>query len=120
MTATCVKCGSTRVISRAKLYDQGQHSDGTLKAAFEQHPSAWFFKGRVLSDLYAVICGDCGFTELYVQNPGTLYEAFQPNDDNAQRSRDADSECLECGAAMAADQQVCPSCGWTYQDADQE
>jgi uncharacterized OB-fold protein len=120
MSATCVKCGSSRVIPRAKVYDQGEYSDGTLKAAFEQNPSAWFFKGRVLSNLYAVICGDCGFTELYEQNPGTLYEAFQPAADGARQARDAGSECLECGAAMADNQEVCPSCGWTFRGAEEE
>jgi ribosomal protein L40E len=92
MAVTCAKCGSDKVVPNAKIFDQGEYSDGTLKAAFEQNPSAWFFKGRVLSNLRAKICGECGFTELYAESPRAIYEAFEPSteegmaDDGASRS----------------------------------
>ena len=78
MVMTCAKCGSDRIVPNAKLFDQGKHSDGTIKAAFEKNPQAWLFKGRVLCKVRAVICGDCGFTELYTENSRVIYEAHQP------------------------------------------
>lgn len=34
------------------------------------------FKKSVRSDIHAWICGDCGFIEMYADNPLELYKAF--------------------------------------------
>jgi hypothetical protein len=144
MAARCSKCGSDKVVPNAKLFDQGEHSDGALKAAFEQHPSAWFFKGRVLSNLRATICGVCGFTELYAEDPLAIYERYLLSKPNRDVPQDAfmefqagharaisngfepgdepestpDNACLQCGALMPEEEAVCASCGWTYQSRE--
>ncbi len=59
------------------MVDQGQGSDGTLKALVGYtNPKAWVFKGSVHAALKANICGDCGYTELIAENPAALYEAY--------------------------------------------
>lgn len=136
---TCLKCGSNRMVPNAMFYDEGP-----LKAVFDANPSAWFFKGRVKSELRAVICGDCGFTELYVSNPEKIYEAFQPPNERVNASVGAsdhrftdrflqhpdkvydefptqeavqdtpEERCLKCGAEMPDVISTCETCGWTY------
>lgn len=110
MVMTCAKCGSDRIVPNAKLFDR-ELSDGTIKAAFEKNPQAWLFKGTVLGKVRAVICGDCGFTELYTENSQEIYEAHQP-------PREYDSSCLQCGAEMIEPATACAACGWTYQNQE--
>ena len=76
MAETCAKCGSARVIPMAKMHDQGQYSDGKLKATIQKKPDAWIFKGTVGVPLRARICGDCGFTELFAEKADALYKAW--------------------------------------------
>jgi hypothetical protein len=78
-----MKCGSDKLIPLAGILDQGQYSDGRLKARVAySNPEAWVFKGPVFAKLNATICGDCGFTELTAEDPAALYEAYQ-----AEKSR---------------------------------
>jgi hypothetical protein len=77
MGEPCAKCGSRKVVPDAELLDQGQYSDGALKAKYERHPSAIFFKGREVTALRARICARCGFVELYAERPEDLYEAYR-------------------------------------------
>ena len=77
MAQPCVKCGSRKVIPDAELLDQGQYSDGTLKAKYERNPSAIFRKGRSVSSLMARVCARCGYIELYADDPAALYEAYR-------------------------------------------
>jgi predicted nucleic-acid-binding Zn-ribbon protein len=77
MELKCAKCGSKRIVPRARVLDQGEYSDGVLKAALDRNPEAWIFKGTVLSSLCACICADCGFTELYADHPEELYQVYQ-------------------------------------------
>jgi predicted nucleic-acid-binding Zn-ribbon protein len=77
MGQPCAKCGSQKVIPDAGILDQGQYSDGTLKAKYERHPSAFFFKGRASTRLLARICVQCGYTELYAEHPEVLDEAYR-------------------------------------------
>jgi formate-dependent nitrite reductase cytochrome c552 subunit len=39
-------------------------------------PTAMMFKKSTRSDVHAWICGQCGYMELYADNPGELYQAF--------------------------------------------
>jgi predicted nucleic-acid-binding Zn-ribbon protein len=76
----CAKCGSTRVIPRVFIVDEspatsdGLPQDNPLRVRVEGNPSAWIRKDRLYGELTARICGECGYTELYVQNPSELYE----------------------------------------------
>jgi len=77
MSEECGKCGSTKVIPLVGVMDQGQHSDGRLKAHVGYtNPEAWLFKGPVYAKLSATICGECGHTELTAENPRELYDAY--------------------------------------------
>ena len=77
MNERCVKCGSDKIVPDAEILDQGHYSDGSLKAKFDKNPSAIFFKGRVVSNLLALICARCGYTELYAERPEAIYEAYR-------------------------------------------
>jgi hypothetical protein len=72
----CARCGSAKIVPLAGIQDQGQYSDGHLKAYVFTNPEAWVFKGTVYARLRARICGDCGHTELIAQNAAELYEAY--------------------------------------------
>jgi len=73
----CTKCGSDRVIPDVQIFDQGQYSDGHLKARVDTKPAALMFKGTITSSLRGRVCGDCGFVELFVENPASLHAAWQ-------------------------------------------
>ena len=73
----CTKCGSDRVMPDIQIFDQGQHSDGQLKARIDTNPKAFLFKGTITSRLRGRICGDCGFVELFVEQPDKLFEAWE-------------------------------------------
>lgn len=80
--AQCAKCSSTRVIPRVFVVDEspttseGVPRDNPLRVRIEGDPSAWIRKDRLYGELTARICGDCGYTELYVQNPSELYAKY--------------------------------------------
>ena len=77
MNERCRKCDSAKIIPLVGMMDQGQYSDGRLKAHVGYtNPEAWLFKGPVYAQLRATICGECGYTELTAENPGVLYEAY--------------------------------------------
>ena len=70
----CAKCGSSDVIVAVDV--KGGHGDGgNLWVALEKKPEAWLFKGEVRSSLKAWVCGACGFTELYAQDPAAFLAA---------------------------------------------
>lgn len=77
MKPLCSKCGSDKTIPFASVLDQGQYSDGKLKAHVGfTNPEAWLFKGPVYATLRATICGQCGHTELTAENPDHLYKMY--------------------------------------------
>ena len=77
MNPKCSKCGSDKVIPLAEMIDQGQLSDGKLKARVGYvNPEAWVLKGDVYATLKANICGTCGYAELIAEDPAALYETY--------------------------------------------
>ena len=70
----CSHCGSSRIIPGVTIVDQGEGSDGKLKAVLFGSPQAVIFKDRLYAEIKADICGHCGHVELRVTNPGELYE----------------------------------------------
>ncbi|MCY2954564.1 MAG: hypothetical protein NTU53_21755 [Planctomycetota bacterium] len=77
MNPKCSKCGSPKIIPLVGVLDQGQHSDGKLKAIVGYtNPEAWVFKGPVYAKLKANICGQCGYTELIAEDATALYDAY--------------------------------------------
>ena len=77
MSNSCAKCGSTKLIPGVTVKDQGQYSDGQLKALVGYlNPEAMVFRGRTYAKLRATICGECGYVELWAEDPARLYEAY--------------------------------------------
>jgi hypothetical protein len=73
---TCLRCGSDAIIPNVRLVDQDANgSRKTAEVALARKPDATFFKGDVRMETRAWVCGDCGFVELRVVNPGALWEA---------------------------------------------
>ena len=86
MNQKCSKCGSGKIIPLAGMVDQGQASDGKLKALVGYtNPEAWVFKGSIYATLKANICGECGYTELIANDPAALYDKYLKGE--SQRTR---------------------------------
>ena len=75
---SCSKCGSTKVVPRARVIDRGDYNieSGNIRVGVARKPAAWILKGEEKADLYARVCGDCGFAELFVQNSQAVYAAY--------------------------------------------
>jgi hypothetical protein len=74
-THSCAKCGSHKIIPRARILDRGE-APYELMTFVEEEPYSFLFPGRVYSSLRATICGNCGYTEIWAANPHKLYEAY--------------------------------------------
>ncbi len=73
--STCAKCGSTELIKDVRIVDHGHGNVALdLGATVYREPESWFFKNPVLHRFNARVCGACGYTEFYVENPGRLLE----------------------------------------------
>jgi predicted nucleic-acid-binding Zn-ribbon protein len=75
---TCERCGSTRIIPRARVIDRGEgnHPTGSVQVGVERKPDALFFTAEERVNTFARICGECGFTELFAEDPAALYDAY--------------------------------------------
>jgi len=58
------------------VVDFGQGGERDLKVRVDADPTAMVFKKSTRSDVHAWICGQCGYTELYADDPAELYNAF--------------------------------------------
>jgi len=56
--------------------DFGQGGERDLKVRVDADPTAMVFKKSTRSDVHAWICGQCGYLELYADDPADLYNAF--------------------------------------------
>lgn len=74
--AACPKCSSAKIIPAVPVLDQGEYSDGYLHAGLVTKPHALILKGLVRVEIQANICGACGHTELFVDNPQKIYDAY--------------------------------------------
>ena len=72
----CPVCGAETIIPEVRIRDTGQQARGEVTVEIEQFPGAFVFKGPVIRQLYARICGKCGYTALFVSSPGGLYDAY--------------------------------------------
>ena len=71
----CLKCGSDKQIPGVHVHG-GFHAR-SLKVEIVENPEAWLDKGVHEDVLTATVCGQCGFTELYVKNPAELVKAYR-------------------------------------------
>ena len=83
MDKPCAKCSSNKIIPNAIVIDRGDYNaESNLSVAIDGDPNALFFKERSRFPVKAKVCGDCGFTEFYVENPASIYVAFQNQQNN--------------------------------------
>lgn len=74
----CAKCASPKIVPHVRIMDRGHFSGdaGDLSVVVYENPQALLFKGTHQGALAARICADCGFTELYLENPQELYRIY--------------------------------------------
>lgn len=72
----CAKCGSGDIVKDVKLIDHGHYNGGALdlSATVYTEPNAWVLKMPISHRFQARVCGACGYTEFYVENPRRLFE----------------------------------------------
>jgi hypothetical protein len=66
------------------IMDRTHGHEGNLQVLTEGNPRALFFKDAVRGALYAAICGDCGFAEIYLDNPEKFYQAYLAGQQNRE------------------------------------
>ncbi len=76
---TCARCGSDQIVEDAKVED---HITADRRVSLEvmigyRKASALLPEKPQRFPLSARICGSCGFTELYVEDPEKLWTAAQ-------------------------------------------
>lgn len=74
---SCSKCQSDKIIPRVTIKDTGEYARGELSVDVYKDPDALLFKGTYTGTLRAWICADCGFVELYLDNPQELYNVYK-------------------------------------------
>jgi hypothetical protein len=74
--APCTKCGSTKMAPRASLVDRDALPWQGIGVAVQRSPENLLFKGEERNEIYARVCGECGFIELFATDPAALYEAY--------------------------------------------
>ena len=61
------------MIPDVKVIDHAHyHQPMDLSATVYRNPEAWILKGPVSHRFNARVCGVCGYTEFYVENPDKL------------------------------------------------
>ena len=71
----CPKCQSTEIIPDVRVIDHGHYNSPLdLCATVYREPDAMIFKHPVAHRFHARVCGACGYTEFYVENPQRLLE----------------------------------------------
>ena len=76
MSNVCARCGSSKIIPDVQVIDKGPNGHGDLQVTILLEPHASIFKGRQYIPLRARVCGDCGFTELFVKDPELIWNAY--------------------------------------------
>jgi predicted nucleic-acid-binding Zn-ribbon protein len=72
--ASCAKCSSPNVIPKVRVIDHwGWNLTKDLTIELYDNPQALVHKGALTMSLYAWVCGECGYTELYVDDPKELF-----------------------------------------------
>lgn len=82
----CIKCQSKNIIPGVRVVDEIDTEgvgSGELSVLVDENPSAWFFQGEHRGVLSARICGECGYTELYVSNPKELLAAYRTSQEDS-------------------------------------
>jgi predicted nucleic-acid-binding Zn-ribbon protein len=76
LTSHCPKCHSTRLAAGVRVAERSPSNlTGLLSLEVDERPEALVFKKTHRYPLTATVCGDCGFTELYINDPAGLMSA---------------------------------------------
>ena len=76
ITPRCLKCGSDAMVPGVRVIDRGEsNATRPQSVGLETKPDALLFKGEVRVETTAVVCGDCGFVEVYAADPYKLWDA---------------------------------------------
>jgi predicted nucleic-acid-binding Zn-ribbon protein len=82
---SCPKCESAKIIPQVRIIDRGTYNmAGNLTVQVCENPDAMLFRYTHDGVLRAWICGDCGYVETYVDNPGELYSAYRESISKAE------------------------------------
>lgn len=71
---SCAKCGSATSIAGLEVVARAEGA-ARLDGRVFRNPEALLFKGTVTSPLRASACGQCGFVEFFIMDPGLLLRA---------------------------------------------
>lgn len=73
----CPKCNSNDIITGARVFTNTTSAfNDNLQVEVCKNPNAFIFKGYSYRELTASICGQCGYTEMYVNNPKKLFDDY--------------------------------------------
>ena len=89
-TLTCPKCKSDKIIPRVRIMDRGQYGidAGNLTVVFYEDPGALVFKGAHQGSLFARVCGECAYTEMFLENAEDLYALYREREDPRKASEE--------------------------------
>jgi len=77
MKATlCSKCNSDKIVQNASVRCRAE-SGKTWVLRIVRRPDALIFKKAIESEVVARVCGECGYTEFYAEEPQALYSAHK-------------------------------------------
>ena len=72
----CSKCGSEKIVPRARVLDRDHGAvGGNVRVGVARRPHKLFTLQKK-ADVYARVCGECGFAELFVDDAATIYDAY--------------------------------------------
>jgi predicted nucleic-acid-binding Zn-ribbon protein len=84
MGMTCAKCGSSEILPDVPIVSNVDNFSAVpVSGLAYRKPDARVFRGPVPHRLLARVCGACGFTELYIEDPKGFAAIFQPGVDDA-------------------------------------
>lgn len=82
----CPKCKSENIIRNVRVMDRDHYSGdsgASLSLVVYENPDAMIFKGAHEGSLSAWVCGECGFTQLFLDNPRELYAIYEESRRNS-------------------------------------
>jgi predicted nucleic-acid-binding Zn-ribbon protein len=71
----CPRCGNAEVLDGVRLKPISGGSVDEVQAVVS--PTSGMIRRETASDLRGRVCAACGFTELFVSDPGTLAERWR-------------------------------------------
>lgn len=78
-SGTCPKCGSTEILEKVGVNTLGEGGPAG-QIAFRLEETSGFLKKSTRVEAKAWICGTCGYSELYAEDPAKLAERWQEGD----------------------------------------